>query len=40
MTSALKKIFVAAINDQCIKGGEYMVMDYANKSFIDLMVWM
>ena len=38
MNSTLKKIIIAAINDQLIKEAKYMVTGYANKYFIDFMV--
>ena len=34
MNSALKKIVVAAMYDEWIKGQKYMVMVYANNSFV------
>ena len=40
MNSALKKIAVAAIDKQWIKGGKDMVMGYTNKPFVDLMDWL
>ena len=36
MNSALKKIVVAAMYDEWIKGQKYMVMVYANKYFMEL----
>ena len=39
MNSVRKKIVVAVIDDQWIKGAKNMVMGYANKSFVDLMDW-
>ena len=35
--NALKKIVVADIDEQHIKGAKYMVMGYANKSFVEVM---
>ena len=40
MNSPLKKIFVAAIDHQWIKGEKDMVMGYENKSFVELMDWL
>ena len=37
MNSALKKIVVADIDEQHIKGAKDLVMGYANKSFVELM---
>ena len=37
MNSSLKKILIADIDEQWIKGVNYMVMGYANKSFVNLM---
>ena len=39
MNRYLKKISVAAIYDQRIQGAKYMVIGYANKSFVELMDW-
>ena len=39
MNSAQKKIIVAAIDNQWIKGENYMVMGHAKKSFIGFMDW-
>ena len=38
--STLKKIVVAYINNQWIKGGKDMVMGHTNKSFVKLMHWL
>ena len=35
MNSTLKEIIVAAINNQCIKGAEDVVMGYSNKYLSD-----
>ena len=40
MNNSFKKIIVAAINKQWIKGAKDMVMGYANKSFVELMDWL
>ena len=40
MNSVFKKKIVTAINDQRIKCAKYMVMGYANKSFVELRDWM
>ena len=40
MNIALKKIFIAAIDNQWIKGTKYMVMGYSKKSFVELMDWL
>ena len=39
MNSNLKKIFVAATNEKCIKVAKDMVMGYTDKSFVYLMDW-
>ena len=39
MNSALKKIAVAAINDQYSKGEKHLVMGYATKYFVELGDW-
>ena len=40
MNRDLKKIVVADIDDQWIKGSKDMVMGYANRSFVELMDWL
>ena len=40
MNSYLNKIVIRAIDEQRIKGTKYMVMGYANKSFLELMDWL
>ena len=40
MNSTLKKISVAAIDNQCIKGVKDMVMVHAKKLFVKLMDWL
>ena len=40
MNIALKKIFIAAIDDQWIKGTKYMVMGHSKRSFVELMDWL
>ena len=37
MNSALKKIFVMAIDKKWTKGAKDMIMGYANKSFVELL---
>ena len=37
MNSDLNKISVAAIDEQWIKGGKYVVVGYSNKSFVEFM---
>ena len=39
MNSVLNKIVVAAINDHQNKVAKYMVMEYANKFFVERMDW-
>ena len=39
MNSNLKKIFVAATNEKCIKVAKDMVMGYTDKSFVYMMDW-
>ena len=39
MNSTLKKIFIAAINEQWIKWAKDMVVRYANKYFVEMMNW-
>ena len=36
MNSALKKIVVAVIDKQWMKGAKYKVMGYTNESFVEL----
>ena len=40
MNSAIKKIAIAAIRYQWIKGSKDMVMGYGNNSYMDLMDWL
>ena len=39
MNNSLNKIVIAAIDNQWIKGAKYMVMGYANNSFVELVDW-
>ena len=40
MNSSLRKIVVAAIDDQWLKGAKYLVMGYTNKTFVELFYWL
>ena len=40
MNSALKKIFVADIDKQYIKGAKVIVMGYANRAFVKMVRWL
>ena len=40
MNSAIKKIGVADIDGNRIKGAKYMVVGHANKYFVEMMGWM
>ena len=40
MNIFLKKIVVAAINNQWLKGANDLILEYANKTFLELMYWL
>ena len=40
MNIFLKKIVVAAINNQWLKGAKDLILEYANKTFLELMYWL